>query len=533
MKILRIAALLALCHLPIHAFSQQAPAEKGMQAITTDAVRAQLGFLASNWTEGREAGEKGEYIAGDYIASMLQLYGVKPAGDVNRSARGQSVAAGERSYFQNFVLIRTVPGKEQKMKLSRQENGSEKSIEFAYNVDFYSRSFGQSVEIDAPVVFAGYGLVSNKLNYNDIARIDLKGKFVLRISGTPKNVLQSLSVADFTELSRESEAALRAAGAAGILEVNPSVSTAGIAPAREFLNMSPAENPPGMSRSGASYSLPGRAAAEIFPRIQVSVRTANEILKGTGIDIDSYIKSAEAGAPMQLRQPDGSRIYIKSTVESIQVRVRNILGVIEGNSSDQVLVLGAHYDHLGMSDGYLWNGADDNGSGTVGIMTIAKALCATGAKPQKTILIALWTAEEEGLLGSKYWLQNPTIPAGSIGFNLNFDMISRYINEKDTKKVTMTYTETYPVFKDITAKNLKKFKIDLDVDYQPSADPPGGSDHRNFTAAGIPVMRFKPGHREEYHTPGDDTGTVDWDIMEKIIRIGYANVWELANSEWK
>jgi Zn-dependent M28 family amino/carboxypeptidase len=96
----------------------------------------------------------------------------------------------------------------------------------------------------------------------------------------------------------------------------------------------------------------------------------------------------------------------------------------------------------------------------------------------------------------------------------------------------MTYDIEYPVFRDITVSNLKKYGINLSVDYQPSADPQGGSDHRSFVAKGIPIMRFKPGHREEYHMPSDENSTLDWDIMEKIIKISFTNIWELANSEW-
>ena len=96
----------------------------------------------------------------------------------------------------------------------------------------------------------------------------------------------------------------------------------------------------------------------------------------------------------------------------------------------------------------------------------------------------------------------------------------------------MTYNSEYPHFKDITEVNLKKYGIDLDINYQPSDDPPGGSDHRSFVEAGVPILRFKPGHREEYHTPYDETETLDWDIMEKIIRISFADIWELANSTW-
>jgi Zn-dependent M28 family amino/carboxypeptidase len=97
----------------------------------------------------------------------------------------------------------------------------------------------------------------------------------------------------------------------------------------------------------------------------------------------------------------------------------------------------------------------------------------------------------------------------------------------------MTYTSSYPWFRDLTAANLVKYGIDLDVEYQPSPDPPGGTDHRSFVEAGVPVIRFKPGHREEYHTPKDEIQTVNWDIMEKITKIGFLDVWELASSPWQ
>jgi len=303
--------------------AQVEPIEKGMKAINENVIKAQMGFLASDWTEGREVGERGEFLAGDYIASMLQLFGVKPFGD-------------EGSYFQNFVLLKITEG-----------NGN---------------------------------------------------------------------------------------------------------------------------KTGASTT---------------------------------------------------------------QIPVRNVLGIIEGKNPEQYIVLGAHYDHFGMKDGYIWNGADDNASGTVGIMTIAKAIAETGEKPDKSIIFALWTAEEVGLLGSSHYLDNLSYPLSRIKLNLNLDMISRYVADDKPKSVTMTYTDTHhPMFKDITAANLSKYGIDLEVDYQPSDNPPGDSDHKSFIAKGIPVIRFKPGHREEFHTPLDKLSTINWDIMEKIIKISFANIWNLANSEW-
>jgi hypothetical protein len=334
--------------------AQDDPIEKGLKAINEDVIKAQVGFLASDWTEGREVGKQGEFLAGDYIASMLQLYGIKPFGD--------KISSTERSYFQNFVLLKTIRA----------------------------------------------------------------GEFT-PFKGSPE---------DFGK-----------------------------------------------------------------PRASYSIQEANF--------------NTTTGA------------------STTQVPTRNILGIIEGKNTDEYIVLGAHYDHLGVWNEYLWTGADDNVSGTVGIMTIAKAIVETGVKPEKSIIIALWTAEEVGLLGSRYFLDNLDYPLNRIKLNLNFDMISRYIADDEPKNVAMTYTDKYhPFFRDITVANLQKHGIDLVVDYQPSADPPGGSDHKSFIAKGIPVMRFKPGHRDEYHTPWDKISTINWDIMEKIIKIGFANIWELANTKW-
>ena len=514
-------------------WGQVAPVEKGLQAISTDVLKAQLGFLSSDWTEGRMAGEKGEFLSSDYIASMLQLYGVRPNGDFMRTSnQSNNAMSNARSYFQNFALLKTVPGDKQVLKVKSTEGKMVKTTDFSYNVDFIFRPTDPAIEIEAPVVFAGYGYKNDKFKYNDFSQIDVKGKFVLKISQVPKFIRESLNPMEIESSAREIETNLKSMGAIGIIEFNPQSTVVGYPDASEFLKMSPAEGNPHSGSPLASYSIPGKRASDNFVRIIASVKTANEILKGSGINIDEFIKKTDANEPFPIQPLTDKYVYLKTAVKTTQVAVRNVIGVIEGKKADQIIVLGAHYDHLGMGNGYIWNGADDNGSGTVGVMTMAKAIMETGIKPEKTIIIALWTAEEEGLLGSRYYVQNIPYPLKNLMLNVNFDMISRYISDDEPKKATMTYTISYPVFRDITIANLKKFGIDLNVDYQPSADPPGGTDHRSFVAVGIPIMRLKPGHREEYHTPSDEFRTVDWDIMEKIIRISFANVWELANSDW-
>ena len=517
----------------VTASAQDNSVEKGLNAISVNVLKAQLGFLASDWTEGRETGQKGEYISADYIASMLQLYGVKPYGDYpqGRGFSGMKMTS-ERTYFQNFVIVKTIPGEKQVLKLKSTEGQAIKYTDFVWNLDYTFRPPDQSIEIEAPVVFAGYGLKSDKLKLNDFGKTDVKGKFFLRITGAPAFAREILTPSELMAASREFENMAMSMGAAGILEFSPESITTGTGNRPGFLNMAPSEISNRPAASGAKYSLPSKNKTETFPKVYLSASAAKEIIKGTGISPENFIRKAENNESYSLPVISGKSVYLKSEVITIPMQVRNVLGVIEGNNPDEIIVLGAHYDHLGMHDGFIWNGADDNGSGTVGVMTLAKALMETGKKPEKTIVIALWTGEELGLLGSRYYVDNLPFPVRNIKLNVNFDMISRYISDDDTKKVIMTYTQSSPVFRTITEEHIKKHGIDLTIEYQPSDNPPGGSDHRNFVSAGIPIMRFKPGHREEYHTPDDEINMTNWDIMEKIIKLSFTNIWYLSNNKW-
>ena len=532
-RYLIICSLLISPAFPLIAQNDNDSFGKALNNINQSVLKAQLGFLASDWTEGRQAGEKGEYLASDYIASLLQLYGVQPGGDFSRE-RGFPAQSGksERTYFQNFIIIKTSPGDEQVLKIKMAEGSANKTIDLSHNIDFSVRSADQGIEIEAPVVFAGYGFRNEKLRYDDFSKLDLKGKYILKLSGSPGFARQTLNPSELSAAVREVEGIARKMGAVGIIEINTNSTLVGTQPNNEFLNMSPSEENPFFGREWADYSLPGKNAQDYLPKIFISEKAANEILMGTGIVLDEFIRRSESEPPVNLPVIKGKSIYLKITVKEETVRVRNVIGVIEGKTPDQVIVLGAHYDHLGSANGYIWNGADDNGSGTVGVMTIAKAIMESGIKPSKTIILALWSAEEEGLLGSRHYTENLQYPLSNIRLNINLDMISRYVADDDPRKVSMIYTESFPAFRSITEENLKKYEIDLDVEFQPSKDPPGGSDHRSFVDAGVPVMRFKPGHREEYHNPADEISTIDWDIMEKIIKISLANIWNLANSSW-
>jgi len=167
-------------------YGQDTPSDKGMLSISSDVLKAQLGFLASDITEGREAGEKGAYIASEYIASILQLYGIKPGGDLLYSRSTSDIAQSpSRSYFQNFSLLKTTAGSDQVMKVISQNGNERKTTLFTYQVDFSFLPSYPPFEIEAPVVFAGYGFKNEMLKYNDFNNLNIKGKFILKISGIP------------------------------------------------------------------------------------------------------------------------------------------------------------------------------------------------------------------------------------------------------------------------------------------------------------------------------------------------------------
>ncbi|HLN21925.1 MAG TPA: M20/M25/M40 family metallo-hydrolase [Bacteroidales bacterium] len=504
----------------------QDPAIRGLNSINRNVLQSQLEFLSSDWMEGRRSGERGEKLASEYISSMLKLYGVKPWGDRIRTINlTGSNDFEERSYFQQFSIVKRQPGKEQLFRIIEKDGGTSKVINLDDKIDFSINTLADA-EVEAPVIFVGFGIRNKNSGIDEVSGLSLKGKFIIRITGITDK-LTKLSPAEVTASMKEFESYAVQQGAAGILDVDLQ-SQPGSPSLQNTAAMSPAEYIPRPMDSNSRYSLPEESIVIQTLRATISIQAANLILKGPGDKIQNYLSNPDPGRLPQLQPEENKIIYIKTTVDRTSIPVRNVIGIIEGNKPDEIVVLGAHYDHMGMNNGYIWNGADDNGSGTVGIMTIAKALMETGTKPEKTIIIALWTAEEQGLFGSEYFLRTFDRPSEKIILNLNMDMISRYISDDQPNKVVMTYTSSEKSYRNITESNLREYSIRLNVDFQPSDKPTGSTDHRNFMEMNIPIMRFKPGHREEYHTPNDETSTIDWDIMEKIVRISFLNIWKIA-----
>jgi hypothetical protein len=551
-----LSVFLTCLALTVNLFAQT-PKETGFQAITKSVVRGQLEFLASDWMEGRATATRGEYMAGDYIASMFKIYGIQPYGDRESFRggrgmfrRGPGGAPGSarmpelpKTYFQNVNMLEYGPGSVQELSVITHGAGGESSVDFGYKTDYTVRPGTVGLSANSQIVFAGYGFTNEKNGYDDYKKLDVKGKVVLILSGYPgyKDV-NSEAYKKFRPEGRQAEFSIerdkitRAGklGAIAVIQIRIGEDPTGewvsnqIYPVRNRMNDADVAIQPASEKRMALQEDTLKSSLPVFT---VTKRVLNLILEGTGLDLALFEKMAqEKMIPSSAILP-GKYLAFKTTVESGIVRARNVLGYIEGEKKNEVIVIGAHYDHLGKVDGWVWNGADDNGSGTVGVMTIAKAFAASGKKPEKTIVFAAWSGEEKGLLGSSYFVKN--IPDSvHVVCNLNYDMIARD-EETDSlhNKAEMNYTEAYPGLKELTSKNLKDYKINLNLSYRSSKVPGGGSDHAPFAAAGIPIFYFMAAMHTDYHQPSDEVSKVNWDKMTDIIKTGYLDVWELANGD--
>lgn len=527
--------------------------EKGLAAITDDAVRGQLEFLASDWTEGRAVGSKGAYIAADYIAAMLKTYGVKPFGDetYTHPSRSERMAGARptkyRTFYQNFSLIQYEPGEEQIFSVVSGMPGSESAVNFAYKTDFYVRTGSVGQTANAPLVFAGYGFADKEDGYNDLKKLDLNGKIAVVLSGYPGHKdSSSVGFEKFAPegryaayyLERDKSKRLKDAGALAVIQINPDADPTLSWAQNDIYNKYGGNNEAG-KKPNPYYSkrmtMPGKEMDGNISSFRVTPRVAHQIFAGTGVDLHEFEKTVAEKLEPASQLLSGKSVAFKTTVNSEVVKARNVLGYIEGQKKDEFIVVGGHYDHLGMSDGIIYNGADDNASGTVGVITIAKAFKATGKKPEKSVIFAAWTGEEKGLFGSRYFVQEAMEDELNVVLNLNYDMIARNPkNDTLGNQAHMVYTKANSIIAETTSKHIADYDINLDLDLRPSENPRGGSDHAPFAGEKIPILYFMAAMHPDYHQPGDELSKVNWEKMTNIIKLGFLNTWEFANTDdWK
>ena len=255
---------------------------------------------------------------------------------------------------------------------------------------------------------------------------------------------------------------------------------------------------------------------------------------------DGYVQPFEAcHAERQKRgqrwqvHPDSIAKLKEGVHQSLDMR--NILAKIDGKNPNEIVIIGAHYDHLGydpmLKGDQIYNGADDNASGVQAVLQVARAFLATGVQPERTVIFAFWVGEEKGLLGSKHFaLAYPEI--GKVKGYLNYDMIGRNNNEANPKHVVYFYTEAYPMFGEWLKNDIVTYGLELDPNYRPWDKPVGGSDNGTFAKLGIPIIWYHTDAHPDYHLPGDHAERCNWPKMVDITKASFLAFWKLANEKY-
>ena len=287
----------------------------------------------------------------------------------------------------------------------------------------------------------------------------------------------------------------------------------------------------------ADDELQGREAGMHGSR--VAARYIVSRLKQDGIrplDENSYYQSFEACSKERQQRrrwqvhPDSVAILKQGTHRSL--KMNNVLAYIPGRRSDEYVIIGAHFDHLGvdetLANDKIYNGADDNASGVSAVLQIAHAFILSGQKPLRNVIFAFWDGEEKGLLGSKYFVQTCPFVSQIKGY-LNFDMIGRNNKPEQPKHVVYFYTAAHPSFGDWLKKDIKKYGLQLEPDYRAWDNPVGGSDNGTFAKAGIPIIWYHTDGHPDYHQPSDHADRLNWDKIVEITKASFLNMWKMAN----
>jgi hypothetical protein len=561
----------------------------GLAAITPGETLAMLTFVASDLLEGRDTASRGFDVAAEYAASLFKMWGVKPAGDMPmmggfRMGRGQAPQQPrERTYFQEFTMKET-SDTQTDIAIEVNRSGMVKSRTFHGGLDFGGgfggMGGGAEGTVTAPVVFIGYGISEPSAGFDELKGLNLKGKIVLVLSDAPgrddpKSPLQKTKELKdkyfpaapqgdrmammmrggpqrFNKLTKIAEL-----GPAAIVQVSNTGTDAAIFNALSMVRQ-PSDERPIINQPRRRLSLAGVPGGMGGGRGGASATTitremADFILEATGQTIDGLqAKIESAWKPVSMDLP-GVKMTIATTAKTALVRGKNVLGIIEGSDpklKDEYFVVGGHYDHLGRWEDYIYNGADDNGSGSVGVLNIAKAIAASPIKPKRSIVFALWTGEEKGLLGSRYYAQNPVFPIEKTVGYLNYDMISRPYDaetlartmrqysvpgaEEIVKKVrapwfvSVNLTED-TAFADIAREMNKYVGLDLALRLNPLGVGSGGSDHASFAAVKVPFIYYMAAMTSDYHQTSDSVEKVSGELIAKISQHGFLTIYAFAD----
>jgi hypothetical protein len=488
------------------------PVPSTVDSITPGELRMHLQFLASEELGGRYTLSPSFAIAARYLASHLEAYGFKGAGD-------------HGDFLQTFQVVSAKPDTA-KSALELTFKGKPKSYHFG---DFYIPAEGGNGEAQGQIVFVGAGISSPSQHHDDYAGLDVKGKIVLLVAG----ISPAVDISKLDENER-GQGAARAHGAIGILQLPP----------QRFLELMKNKGFQERAASRESVRL-ARGAEGSLPVVTLGPSLAEELLAACGMDL----KSAYETNHKQNAQPKNPDITAKMTVAQQLTRstTQNVAGILEGTDpvlKHEYVVFSAHYDHLKTGPGgEIYPGADDDGSGTTSVLTIAHAMSLE--RPKRSVLVMFHAGEELGLLGSEYNTDYaPVVPLKQMVADLNIDMIGRSKQPGDNVMQDEHLTDANTVYlvgsnrisqelHQLSEETNSQFqKMKLDYYYNDPNNPERiyfRSDHWNYAKHGIPIIFYFDGTSVDYHRPTDTIEKIDFTKMTKVARLVFETGWRIAN----
>ncbi|MGC8864985.1 MAG: M20/M25/M40 family metallo-hydrolase [Bacteroidales bacterium] len=488
-----------------------AQAQPDVDIMATDIAR-HIQYLASDALQGRDTPSPGLDSAAVYIAREFHNLGLAPVGN---------------SYFHDLGLARVDLGPVQQLTIHTPQGSS---LGFQLKDDFVPLESIGDTSITAPLVFAGYGLHLPDQGYDDYKGIDVRGKIVVVLTHFPNenadaenSTPEKKKIYDYSVNSKIKTA--RQLGAAGLIVVTD--------PLNHVLLKPRVGSWPALSRS-THKPLPPlvfKTDRKNFPAIYGGERVI-EALFGSVDELKAL--QAEIDKTMKPRsfEMKGFNATLITSVKIDPVKASNVMAIRPGSDprqNGQYVVLGAHYDHVGMDrsagpgQDVIYNGADDNASGTAAVLAIAKSLVNGGFTTGRSLVFVLFAGEEVGLLGSRSMVKNPPFPLDSIAAMLNFDMVSR--GGPDT-----LYLGGLKLSPDLQSLALQEIEgTGLRLITSPKSDGLGGSDHAPFLQAGIPALHFFTGLHRDYHQVTDEFSKVDPQKAALVAQLGLRMALRIAD----
>jgi Zn-dependent M28 family amino/carboxypeptidase len=492
-----------------------------MQGIDPHRIADHVRFLADDLLEGRGTGTRGGDIAANYIAAQFALYGLKPAGD-------------NGSYLQkvDFMGVKTLPGTTASLQPA---HGAAMDLRLGEDYVVGNQTQTDSADIDAPIVFVGYGIEAPEYKWDDFKGVDVRGKVVLVIVNEPPskdaNFFKGEALTYYGRWTYKFEEAARKGAVGALIIHRTDMASYGWEVVRN-------------SWSAEQVSLGNDKDPKLKAAAWIQLEVARKLMSAANLNLDEMLATAGTRQFQARELPLRFKAHIQSQVRKFVSY--NVLGLWPGKQGGgQAVVYSAHYDHLGIdptsSGDNIYNGAVDNGTGCGILLEVAHAFTTSAARPPSPVLFAAVTAEEKGLLGSNYLGKHLPIPAAKIALDLNYDAILPMGMPQSVNVAGAERTSFYPTVE----KTAAEFGFEIQADAEPGAGHYYRSDHFSMARAGVPAFSINTGvkfaghtpewgraqHEEytakHYHRPSDEfSPTMDFTSDAAVAKFGFALGWQ-------